>query len=184
MKMHLSRPQMLAAWRLHRLLEPIRDDASVTRSDGLDLDALLAPEMDAWYTDLLLNGPPHLLVSHDIAGSVSVHPCAGNGMAVTLPPETVRVLSVRISSWQTPARILPPASVPYLCGGNPYLHPLPQSPVAVRIGDELRLYPAVEGATVTELKCVLHTEGEYEFMQEALASVAPLDSGVITSLFN
>lgn len=182
MKMHLSREQMLSLWRLFRLLEPIRSDVAVSRSDGIDLDSILLAEMELWYKKLLLNSPPHLLVAHDVASEVTLSSAPGGALVVTLPEGTFRVLSVKLSDWESAAEIVAHDSPEARCQLNPYSRAVPSSPVAVLSGDRLTLYPATSGSVLQELNCVIYTEGEYEFMREALATITPLDPSVLTPL--
>ena len=182
MKIRLSQPQMLSLWRLHRLLEPIRHDAEVTRADGVDLDAILTAEMDQWKIELLLRASQELLVSHDITGEITISSYDDGCAFISLPPEVVRVLSVRLSGWKSSAIPISADTPVAMRQRLPYTRADASSPVAVLSGDGLCLYPASSDSTVTELKCVIYREGEYEFMREALASVSPLDSESFTPL--
>lgn len=48
---------MLAQWKLRHYMEPLRDDCEVTRYDGVNVDSLIALEMQDWYLHLLDTAP-------------------------------------------------------------------------------------------------------------------------------
>lgn len=182
MKMHLTQSQMLTLWRQHRLLEPIRNDATVTRDDGIDLDAVLLPEMELWYDNLLRNSPLELLVTHEISGSVVPKACDDGSVSVLLPENVVRVVNVRMSGWRYGVTPVHPDSIEAVRQTHRFTRATTSYPVAVQEDDELRLYPAKGTDTLVELTCIVRNEGEYEFMRQALATVQPIDNNLITQL--
>lgn len=92
--------------------------------------------------------------------------------ALTLPPEAVRVLEVRLSSWRSPARIVTSATHPLAARQlHPFTRATPSHPVAVFAGGVLRLYPASAADSLATLRCVTFREGEYAFDDSALAGM-------------
>ena len=186
MLLHLTRPEMLDLWRQHRAFDPLRHDASVVRQDGIDIDSLLVAEMEKWYLDLLLTAPTTLLKVADIAASVMLTPADDSGgTVISLPPDIVRVVDVRLSSWVAPARVvtshagLPAVPLHHAAVARRQLHPYTRAtaamPVAVFDGSSLRLYPASTASDFPAmLRCVRRVDGEYDFDEAALAGVAPL----------
>ena len=71
MKLKFTRQEFLALWRTLRGYAPLRDDVSLTRSDGLDFDRRLEAEMDYWYRRLLAEGDEAMLVPEELAGDVT-----------------------------------------------------------------------------------------------------------------
>ncbi len=177
MLLHLTRPEMLDLWRQHRAFDPLRHDASVVRQDGIDIDSLLVAEMEKWYLDLLLTAPLTLLKVADIAASVMLTPADDSGgTVISLPPDIVRVVDVRLSSWVAPARVVTsPDSAVARRQLHPYTRATAAMPVAVFDGSSLRLYPASMASDFPAmLRCVRRVDGEYDFDEAALAGVAPL----------
>lgn len=172
MEMHLDRSRMLAAWKLHRAFEPLRNDSSVTRTDGIDLDDLLSAEMDLWYVNLLLTAPEHLLVPEDIAATTEIGKTERGATVVTLPPNTLRILEVKLSSWAQAAKVVLPGTPAAIRQCSPWTRATADAPVAVKCGDTLRLYPAASyGDALESLRCIVHRPGEYTFMHSALSLI-------------
>lgn len=76
MKLHLTRDEFLALWRIHRGYSPLRTDTSVQRSDGMDLDTILLAEMDDWYLRLLLEADAAMLAPRGYGG-IGRYACPG-----------------------------------------------------------------------------------------------------------
>ncbi len=173
MEIHLDRSQMLAAWRLHRAFEPVRNDSSVTRTDGIDLDELLSAEMELWYVNLLLTAPEYLLITTDLSPDVSLSVTDRGATVIPLPAGVMRVPEVKLRSWAAPATVVVAGSPEAVRQCYPFTRATADAPVAVKCGDELRLYPAaVYGDALDSLRCIIHKPGEYSFMQSALATIA------------
>lgn len=176
--MLLNEDEMTRLWLLRKGYEPLRSDCRIERSDGADLRALARGECRLWMERLLARGDPSLLVTHDLAKesppvvSITTVP----SLMVTLPPDCVRPLAVKLKSWLSPARILhygDPAAkaqyAPYGAGGI-------ASPVAVTHPDNrLELFsPAYDdNDTIEYLLCAMRlrdSDGNplYEFNPLAL----------------
>lgn len=172
MEMHLDRAHMLEAWKLHRTFNPVRDDAEITRTDGVDLDDLLSAEMDLWYGNLLLTAPESLLVPHDLSPDVPIPLPEKGSTVLRLPDDVVRVLEIKLSSWVVPARIVTADTSVAAKQLSLFTRATVDSPVAVRAGGRLMLYPhALPGDSFDSFRCVVHTPDRYDFMHEALASI-------------
>lgn len=176
MKMKLSRQEFLSKWRVLRGYAPLRDDVTVTRSDGLDFDAILESEMDAWYRRLLLEGDEWQLAPEELSSGVTLPPPSGGGVTFALPSEAVRVLRVRLSGWKRAATVVSdPAGTPALCQLHPYSRACTANPVAVVSTDgSVSLYPACESDRLVSLQCVMMRDGEFAFDSSALGSIKHL----------
>lgn len=166
-----SRSEFLARWRALRGYAPLRNNTQV--ADNPDLSLKLGAEMDEWYTRLLLDGDPSMLEPEQLAGETLLPPPEDECITLTLPPGTMRVLSVRLSGWRVPARVITaPACAVARRQEHPYTRACASSPVAVFTPDGvLRLYPASPLDTLESLVCVIRREGEYSMHPAALASV-------------
>lgn len=105
----LSKKEMLEKWLLLTRMEPLRADCRVTRSYGIDLEALAAIEMRMWYVNLMCHGPLEWLPVTDIAASARLSAGDDDTLTVTLPGECMRPVSVRLYGWERPRRSHPPA---------------------------------------------------------------------------
>lgn len=131
MLLRLTQPEMLRQWRLLTLLEPLappESDVTITRTDGIDVDALCIARMRAWYLRMLDEAPVALLEVTDIAPLLTLH-CLPeeDAFTIALPRSVRRVVGVRLSGWREPVVPLSPeaaqasalvSSNPYLRGGN------------------------------------------------------------------
>jgi hypothetical protein len=174
MKLTLTRSQMLEMWRRIRAVEPLRLDCTVERTDGVDLDAMLADEMRAWYLHLLHTAPTSMLCPMDMTAQARVV-AAGDGVAaasVSLPADggVVRVLAVRFAGWK--AAVAPCSTVERVMrlAANPYCTGLSE---AALTPDGAVVASGVQGAAaLTELLCVVdHGEEVYQFDDSALTEI-------------
>lgn len=163
---------MLAQWRLRRLGEPLHVDAEVARQDGMDYDAILATEMDAWYARLIDTADADLLAPVEVADEVELTPegCCG-AWRVRLPDGVRRVVRVRLDCWLRDAGIVTDLDSPlarrqlspYTCGGV-------ARPVAVVVGADLLLYsvPAEVVPRLVSLR-VVHAPDSQTYSMDPLA---------------
>lgn len=111
MILSLTRRQMLDRWMLMKGFLPARTDASVTRADGIDLEALMESEMRAWYLRMLDTAPPHLTGITDIASRVTLTlDTQGPAARVELPADCRRVVRFRLDGWHNDAILAAPDS--------------------------------------------------------------------------
>ncbi len=170
----LTRSEMLACWRLHSGYDIPHAGVTVTRTDGIDLDSILASRMDAWYTDLLLTAPLHHLSPVEKASDSLLSSVSGGGMRIHLGSSALRIASVRLSGWRAAARVLTdPSSPEALRQLHPFTRAGADSPVAVfdpssRI---LRLYPCTSSDTLVTLKVIEQKPDVYTFDSSALALI-------------
>lgn len=170
MKLKFTRQEFLARWRALRGYAPLRNDVSLTRSDGLDFDGRLEAEMDCWYRRLLLEGDGSLLAPEELARGFALPAPSDGGVTVTLPREVIRVLRVKLSGWRCPATIVTdPESNMALRQLHPYTRACASSPVAVFYPDgDLALYPAASADMLVTLQCVMCRDDEFAFDSAAL----------------
>lgn len=180
MTLELSKAEMLAQWMLRRHLEPVRTDCLVERDDAVDLEAVCAMEMRAWYLELLATAPAELLAPTDVAAECDCEASAdGYSVDVWLPESVVRPLSARLAGWGRSAAVVGPddpsarlCATRFGAGGV-------AEPVAVaEAGGRLRLYsrPSTRRAPVVEsLLAAVDTGPErYRFDERALSLIKPV----------
>lgn len=166
MRLVLTRAQMLERWMLLRGLGPMRNDAAVTRVDGLDLSARLELEMRRWYAGYLRHAAPALLPVRDVAASAVALPRGpGLWLGVELPRQVVRLVEVWLEGCDAPCRVVAPGSVEARREDNPLTRSRGRAPVAVFFPDVMRLDIALRRPAALEaLKCVVDPGEEiYEF---------------------
>lgn len=96
--MTLSQKQMLAQWKMRHYLEPLREDCSEVRDDGVNIDYLVALEMRDWYLNLLDTAPLRMVSVTDIIQEVAVDNRPDNGaVVINLPEACRRVVSIWLS---------------------------------------------------------------------------------------
>ena len=177
MKVSLTTDEMLEVWRLHRALLPLREDCVVERQDGIYLDKYLQREMRNWYLDLLDTGPIEMLKVTDIADETVVRPNADGSASVTLPERCRRVLEVKLSGWERPARIVDPAELPVVSWQqNPYSMGHESEPVAINDTGTLQLYSIPDGVTtprLESLKCIIEPDEGLYVLDERAFSLIP-----------
>jgi hypothetical protein len=161
----LSKSEMLEMWRRHCGVEPLRLDATVTRTDGPDVDALLTQQMRTWYVELLATAPESLLRVTDVKAKTSVSFAAGDGMAViSVPQSVVRVLRVSFSDVSLPIEPTVEAATVRRCG----LNPLWRRPLMAPLGNGCWVLCAVSGQLTSVEAIVDEGEEVYTFDERAL----------------
>lgn len=169
----LSQPEFLAQWRLHRYLEPLRNDCAVTRTDGIDLDAILITEMEQWYFNYLDTAPGDMLVSENIAATTVMDVDSEGVARIPLETDVRRILEVKMSHWQSPATIVTDTGSII---ARRQLHKFTRGgaahPVAVVTPGLLTLYTAAPRSRLTSL-AVVHTPepGTYPIDTRALSLI-------------
>lgn len=102
----LTREEMLEKWRLVRHFEPLRSDATVVRSDGIDLDRLLELEIESWYERRLRELAVEDLPQTDVTSSVEMTVESDGSGSVRLPADVVRVAEVMVDGWSREAKVI------------------------------------------------------------------------------
>lgn len=162
--------EMLELWRLIRAAEPLRLDCTVTRTDGIDSDAIFRAEMRAWYLRLLDGAPPEMLQPVDMAAAAEVS-SPGSLTLIKAPAGVRRVLSLRFSDMAAP---IVPDAAPRLVRSRA-ANPFCRRPLAARIGPTLIIAAGVSG-TLAELSCAYDFGPDnYLFSDRALETI-PTDS--------
>ena len=132
MHLRLTPSRMLDLWMLHSGYSPSFTDAAFRRNDGIDTSAIHLSEMKQWYRRLLLEAPASCLVADDLSKSIILTPASDGSVVIDLPQSVVRIVSVRLDSWLTSARIVTspthPAAMRQL---HPYTRATPSRPVAI-----------------------------------------------------
>lgn len=105
MKQTLTQSRMLEIWRRKRMVEPLRLDCTVSRTDGPDVDAILTEEMRSWYLDLLDHGPLSALAPVDVTQTCKLDPMSDGRVMISGPEGCRRILSIWFSAWDYPIQV-------------------------------------------------------------------------------
>lgn len=172
-----SDSQILTEFRRRRYMEPVRDDCTIERVDGVSVDQLLMDEIRQWYARLIDTAPAELLATEDVANEVTMEVISGTGaVRLTLPDDVRRVISLTIEG--NPVAVLPVKddnqplkalqSNPFTRGGR-------MRPVALIDSTNRITLFAHDGAgnppVLMSLTAVRLTPGEYRFDERAWETV-------------
>lgn len=176
MKIMLSSDEMLAQWKLRRGFAPLRTDCEITRSDGIDLDALLRLEMRDWYLNLLDTAPMELLAPENIAGDIALMPQADNSATVILPENCRRLVGFKLKEWKRSAKIITdPYSHEAQMQSNPYCRGGCENPIVVLHGNRLYVYslsPLTSHVIDFATAIMEPTDGGYLMDEAALKTIS------------
>jgi len=178
--MTYTEDELLRLWMLRRGLEPLRADAAVTRTDGIDLERLERVAMKTWYLDMLDTAPLEMLETDDITASVVVKPLTDGSVVMTLPDNCVRVVEVKLAGWERPATLISDTGHPLaLRQHNPMTRAGICHPVAVAEGRGcLRLYSLRNGIVPQAERVLAVTEppqGYYRLNPRAVGMIPAAD---------
>lgn len=185
--MNYTASELLALRRQLGGLEAKNTALAVERSDGINIDTLLAIQLRHWYLDLLDHGDPRYLAPENIAAEVPAIP-EGDATLIRLPERCRRAFALRLRGWERSTRILPAADLPAVLRrqNNPYTAATAARPVAVMTGEfgtetyvGVKAWPEAgggAGAVVTELSAVVD-RGDNVFILDpsALATMPQSD---------
>lgn len=179
--MTLTHSEMLSRWMLHCGFEPLRADAAVVRTDGIDLERLMAQQMRQWYLDLLDTAPVEMLETDDIAAQLDVT-TDGDGVGrVALPADCRRLISIRVKGWSRDATIVDAGSALARRQCNRLTRGGSACPVAVVEGRRVALYSlAGDTAVVESAMAVMRPADDVYRLDERALSLIP-DVKQITS---
>ena len=168
MKRVLSKSEMIDLWLLRKGFEPLGATA-VTRQDGIDLRRTAEEEIRVWYARLLDTAPAEWLVPVNYASQITPMALADGRVALTLPTDCRRLLSLRLSTWAAGAVLVGPETAEARRQGNPLWRSDAERPVAVVDGRRV-LTTRPEGSfTIVEALGVAEPTGlTYSFDDAAL----------------
>jgi hypothetical protein len=172
--LHYTPDEMMAQWRLRAFPETILANCSVTRHDGIDLDAHLMARMRAWYVDLIYNAPSELLAPVDIADRIDVQMLPDGTAQFILPDDAVRLVRLLLPGWKAPAMIIAddtlPGAVLQLSGRQRSDN---RAPVAVVSGKTVHVCSPTPGLSAVPLEClaVVDTPDLYHLDERALSTI-------------
>lgn len=150
-------PDELAARMRRRLaMEPVDD--SLSREDSPGAVRRMALDLRAAYLQGLFTLPAVELPLTDLSTrAVLIASGGGHPAELVLPPQCVRVVSVKLNGWARSAIIVSPDSAEALAQDNPFSRASTARPVAVADSSRrMRLYtpPVNTEPTFTYLLCV------------------------------
>lgn len=144
--MILTASQLLTEWKLRQGLLPLRSDATVSRTDGYDLDELLMRQAREWYVRCLYELPPSYLPEEDISSMLTLTRIPDGAGRVILPERVARVTSVYMPGWRREARVVSPDTVEARTQLSPYSRGNSNMPVVVVDGRVMNIYTPPRGA--------------------------------------
>lgn len=174
MMVRLSKEEMLREWKARRGMTPVSTSTlQVTRRESETVDEMVQREIDDWYAHLLATADPMFLPQRDFSAVTEPRDAGDGNVEIELPEECVRLLSVRMSGWRRPARIVDDADGALArMQSSRYVSGKSCNPVAVRCGRCLTLYSKCGEGKVTELLCVAApADGSYEFERGELFGI-------------
>lgn len=171
---------MLKTWLLVRYHELPRTDATVTRTDGIDLSRLALIEARAWYLDLLDTAPERYVALTDASDDVAARPVAPGVAVVTLPAGCRRVVSLRLKGMHSPATIVTDATTAAARSQlNPFARGGTASAVAVVEHGQMTIYTrrgVASPVVIERLDCVIEpADGSFVLDELALTLIPQLD---------
>ncbi len=159
MRIEMTKDEMLAIWMRQHFLEPLRADCVMSRIDGVDLEAIAVDEMRRWYVRMLGEAPAGMLAPSDIALTVSMRRAPQGTGIIVLPDNVVRVLAVKLSTWEREATIVAGGSALGRRQGNRYSRGGVADPVAVLSpGGRLELFSLGSEVSVPMVETLLVVE--------------------------
>lgn len=165
MKQTLSQSQMLEIWKRNRMVEPLRLDCTVQRTDGPDVDAMLIEEMRSWYLNLLDFGPESAIIPCDVTETCTVESLDHGNAVITAPEGCRRILSVWFAGWDFPLKV---TDSPTPADSNPYC----RRPAAYRLAPD-RIAVSGTSGNLREVKCALDVSPQiYIFDDSALKIIS------------
>ncbi len=178
MKLTLTQAQMNERWLALRRLNTLPLEAVVNRNDGVDMDMIVTEEVKKWYFNLLLTAPERMLAPVDIEDGLQLLPDGRGGARVVVPPEVVRIISVRMRGWYAPARLLHDNAYPPEVIRRTRRRQMsqltmssPADPVAIMHSNVINLYPYIDDDELHTLRVVTMTDGIYQFDSSALTTI-------------
>ncbi len=170
----LTADEMLERWKLAGLYEPLLTDASISCSDGMDLDRLLQLKIDSWYARQLMDAPLESLPLTEIADQLTLAMLPDGAARVSLPEGTLRVASAMMEGWMRPAAIIAdPESPQALAQANPFCRGGAARPIAVINRDgSMNLYtppPRVQPRLLSVRAVCLPEKGIYRVTDAMMA---------------
>ena len=172
--LRLSESEMITLWKQILHLEVPRSDCDVERTDGIDLDAMVATHIKQWYAHLLRTAPLHLVPVEDVIGSATM--VSGQGVCtVQLPERCARPVEVKMMAWKrSVTEFLSPDHPAAKMQSSALMRAGNENPVVVAYDNRLELYPAPESgpAPITTLRAVAApADGTYAFSPQALDTI-------------
>ncbi|MDO4319692.1 MAG: hypothetical protein Q4C34_03880 [Bacteroidales bacterium] len=168
-----TKSQMLSLWRNALGIDTLRSDMTLSRVDGIDIDAYIGRRMRLWYLGLLDTAPLDRLTLTDIAAGVTAV-ADGCCARIDLPDGCRRVASVALAGWQRAVgpvggdearRVMARAASPYTLPGI-------CEPAVVACGRSLLCMPATT-PTVASLMAVIDPGPESYVLDESLLATIP-----------
>lgn len=167
--------QLVQMFALRRGYEPLRADCSVVRSDGVDLQQLLAHEVRSRYASALMTLAIECLPTDDVSSQTRLVVLPDGSGVIDLPENAVRTGEVKLSSWVTGVTPTAEDGCIVQSQSNQWSRGGRYEPVAVERGNRLYVYSPDPKGDAVETLMVVRMPG----MNEPYAMTEPLLNAII-----
>lgn len=157
---------MLREWKRRKGMLPVSTSTmTMSRSDSSNVDEMLYAEIDDRYSRYLATASDDKVPQRNLAHTVSMVENDDASVDIELPDECVRIISVKLSGWKRPARIIGSDTPLARIQTSRYVCAKSCDPIALQRGRRLTLYSRPSsGSILTHLICVAApSDGSYEF---------------------
>lgn len=180
MKLHLTEAQLLQEWQL-RYLPPMVNTGCIAAShSGYDMEAIIMARMRDWYARLLMSGDTGLLAPVDIGDRLAMTVADDGTGTVILPDNVIKVLSVDMKGWKSPAVITrDPSSRIAQRRRSPYSRATDESPVAIIDGRKMAVYTPPEGVTDISVSAIVDDPDTFHIDSAALSTIKSFYSEIL-----
>lgn len=164
-------------------LEPSNLEFTIERTDGIDVDSIVASRLRRWYVEQLHTAPTEFLPIEDIAALAILKPgMYSSSQTVILPDGCLRPQSISFENWLVEVPVAPEERFHDIVAAqdNPYLAATDRYPSAVCCpGQPNRIVVFPGGEKVTALKAVKDPGDGLFVLDEALLNHLP-----VSDIFN
>lgn len=180
MLLHLTNSELLD-YRLQMAgYEPANLDFTIERTDGINVDAIVANRLRRWYVEQLHTAPLCYLPVEDVAAEAAVTPGKiPNSCIVTLPDGCLRPQSISFEGWTSEVTVLPEEQYHNIVRAqdNQYLRASADYPVAALCPGRPRSIIAfpTSGGKLTSLIAVKDPGDNIYILDETLLNHLPAD---------
>lgn len=171
---------LVRLWKERQGLTPLRADCEITRTDGFDLDSLIAQAVQAWYYRTLTSIPLSEAPLRDISHLLTLDHTPEGGAVSPLPPGVITVASVTYTALRRNAIIITDPTHPdAVAQQNPFARAGECRPVAIVSPHSISLFPAPAQDTLKVTALTLPPDPDTFPLTPAMMAALPFDPSVI-----
>ena len=180
MKLHLTEAQLLQEWQLRYLPPMVNAGCIATSHSGYDMEAIIRARMRDWYSRLLSEGDTGLLSAVEIGDRLVMTVDSDGTGKITLPDNVIKVLSVDIEGWKSPAAVTcDPSSRIAQRQRSPCSRATAESPVAVVDGTKMSVYTPPPGVTAISVTAIVDDPDTFHIDSAALSTIKSFYSEIL-----